>query len=402
MNRPRAQTVLGAACISALVLADPINIYHATGFWPRTLEMGHLGSTLAVVPADLSDPVILVTAQFLHYFQGADIDPEVMRVFLYTAPDETSPSGTAPPFFFRPTPDGPEDGFDRKARNATQKALGTRPAFADPASALAAALAGVTGRIAVDNFLPEAMLGTPAPFAFRSAEPLLRHIRMIKSPEEIALMRHAASSNAQAARAAVAAMRPGDRYDQLRYAYFAETGLRGGHPAFLEIDSAGYAQSDGTIRSGRCFQIDAVAAYAHYHGDYGRTVFVGAPEPALRRAMDAAILANEAIAARLGPGLRYSDVTRIGREAVAQAGLDVLVAAAPHSVGLFHTDEAFRDDSPVFAKADHLIARDMILSIDCPVLDTDIGGTVHLEDLWLITADGCEPINDTADPFLQI
>ncbi len=170
----------------------------------------------------------------------------------------------------------------------------------------------------------------------------------------------------------------------------------------MEIDSAGYAAANGVICAGRSFQIDAVASYDHYHGDFGRTVFVGDPEPALRRAMDAAILASEAIAARLGPGLHYSDITRIGRAAVADAGLDVLVAAAPHSVGLFHTDEAFAGDGLSYAKADHRIEPDMILSIDCPVLDTDLGGTVHLEDLWLITADGCEPINDISERFLQI
>jgi len=118
--------------------------------------------------------------------------------------------------------------------------------------------------------------------------------------------------------------------------------------------------------------------------------------------MDGPIVASEAIAARLGPGLHYSDITRIGRAVVADAGLDVLVAATPHSVGLFHTDEAFAGDGLGYAKADDLIEPDMVLSVDCPVLDTDIGDTVHLEDLWLITADGCEPINGVSEPFLQI
>jgi Xaa-Pro aminopeptidase len=44
----------------------------------------------------------------------------------------------------------------------------------------------------------------------------------------------------------------------------------------------------------------------------------------------------------------------------------------------------------------------MTLSIDCPALIADGAGNVHLEDLWLITEDGCEPLNDTSDPFLQI
>jgi Xaa-Pro aminopeptidase len=80
----------------------------------------------------------------------------------------------------------------------------------------------------------------------------------------------------------------------------------------------------------------------------------------------------------------------------------VRIVCSPHSVGLFHTDEAFRDDVPNFAKADHLIEADMVLSVDCPALLTDAGGNVHLEDQWLITADGCEPLNDRDAPFIQI
>ena len=80
----------------------------------------------------------------------------------------------------------------------------------------------------------------------------------------------------------------------------------------------------------------------------------------------------------------------------------MITPSAPHSVGLFHTDEAFDGDSLTFAKADHVIEPGMVLSVDCPILQTDMGGTVHLEDLWLITESGCEPLNDVSEPFIQI
>lgn len=225
---------------------------------------------------------------------------------------------------------------------------------------------------------------------------------MIKTDAEIALLRHAAQNNAQAARAAVETMAVGSSYDALRRAFFAETGRRGGIPLFISTDSSAMRERDGIIRAGRSFQIDAVASYAGYHGDYGRTVFVGEPGPGIRRTLDAALTANDAIAAALRPGLHYSDVMRIGQAAVAAAGYDVRVACGAHSVGLFHTDEAFRDDSTSFAKADHLIEQNMVLSVDCPTLQLDAAGNVHLEDQWLITADGCEPLNARDAPYIQI
>ncbi len=406
MNRRRTQHVMESAGVSALVLADPINIYHATGFWPLTVEMGQPGASIAVVPVDQTRPACLVTSQFLHYFQNighrhGDGDVELI---LYTAADEASPSGVAAPFFLRTTADGPTDAYERASRTATQNLLSATSAFPSPVEALLDVLTrdGLRDCIAVDGFLAESLVSRGTPIRPQPAEPLLRRIRHVKSAVEIALMRQAARNNAEAAQAAIASVRVGDHYEDVRQAFFAETGKRGGLANFLTVDSRSYEDRNGIICAGRCFMIDAVARYARYHGDYGRTVFVGRPEPALARAMDAAIIASHAISSVLAPGLRYSEITRVGRQAVADAGLNVLVAATPHSVGLFHTDEPFRDDSLAFAKADHEIEEDMVLSIDCPVLDTDLGGTVHLEDLWLVTAGGCEALNDTERAFLEI
>lgn len=51
---------------------------------------------------------------------------------------------------------------------------------------------------------------------------------------------------------------------------------------------------------------------------------------------------------------------------------------------------------------DHVIEENMVLGIDCPMLQTDMGGTVHLEDLWLVTANGCEALNDTSNPYFEL
>lgn len=400
IHRVRAEQVMQQFGVSALILADPVNIYYATGFWPQTLVMGHVGSSLAVIPADRSKPVTLITAQFLHYFFDLDDVPagSPLRILLYTAPDQDS-ENALPPMFFR-SAGGAPDPYERATRESTTAHLETHPAFATSTQALRAALDGIEGSYATDNVVGGTVLGGGARHA--SAGPLLRRIRMIKSVHEIALMRHAAQQNCEAATIAIRSMQPGDRYTDLQNAFFGETGRRGGKPVFLSVDHAAYRQRDGLITEGRAFSIDAVASYAGYHGDYGRTILVGTPQPQLLRAVDAAMLCNAAVAKALRPGLYYSDITRIGRDAIRQAGHDIFTPSAPHSVGLVHTDEAFLDDGLLFAKADHLIEENMILSIDCPMLQTDMGGTVHLEDLWLVTTDGCEPLNDTANPYFQL
>src|SRR5579871_6376453 len=323
MNRERAQAVLTNFGVDAMVLGDPLNVYHATGFWPLTLEMGQLGSSLAIVPADASLPVTLVTSQFFYYFSDVGVLPDdgPLRAALFTMADEHGEP--APANFWRQAPDGTPDPFERATRAATIDMLAKRPQSCDAAGAVRATLIELGARgIAVDGFVAHAIAGEER--ASRPAEPLLRAIRMIKSPAEIALMRRAAHENAEAARAAVGSVGLGDSYEDLRRAFSVETGRRGGQPVFFSVDSHAYAKRDGVIRDGRSFSIDAVGRYERYHGDFGRTVFVGEPSRALRRAVDAAIVGHAAVRDRLGPGLRYSDVMRIGREAITAAGYGVM------------------------------------------------------------------------------
>lgn len=403
MNRDRAEQVMDAVGVSALVLAEPMNVYHATGFWPQTVAMGQAGISFAIVPRDRTRPVLLITSQFVHYLYDLDApaSSHALQMILYTAPDGIE-GNAAPPFFFSEAADGTPDPFDRFPRASTATMLASRAPHVDAKQALLGALidVAVEGVLGVDSGIPQQFFGQR--FDYRPADPLLRRVRMIKTPAEIALMRHAATNNAHAARTVISDMAVGRSYDELRRAFFAETGRRGGIPMFISTDSMPVRQRDGVIREGRSFSIDAVSHYAGYHGDYGRTVFVGTPGATVRRALDAAVTANEAIAAALCPGLRYSDVTRIGQEAVAKAGHTITVACGAHSVGLLHTDEAFKDDSLAFGKADHLIEKDMILSVDCPTLQLDAAGNVHLEDLWLITENGCEPLYERDEPFIQI
>ena len=134
------------------------------------------------------------------------------------------------------------------------------------------------GAIGVDSAAArESLAATGIALSPKPAGPALRRIRHIKSAAEIALMRKAASANCAAARAAVASMRIGDSYADLRRAYFTETGARGGRPAFLQIDSTAREHRDGIIHEGRAFMIDAVSSYDRYHGDYGRTTSPSIP-----------------------------------------------------------------------------------------------------------------------------
>jgi Xaa-Pro aminopeptidase len=222
----------------------------------------------------------------------------------------------------------------------------------------------------------------------------ISRIRLVKTPQEIAWMRYAALSNAAAASGACAAVRAGANSRELRQTFFAEAARRGGVPAWIAIDGVAAEAYTEDFRPGQAFMIDAVSTYSGYHGDFGRTVFVGEPQAHMRQHTDAIRLAWEAVRERLRPGLRFSEIQTIGQQALDKAPYRTVVRITPHSVGVLHTD--------AIGIGDIALEPGMIISVDFPVLESGIGGSAHLEDLTLITADGHELLNPATHPTITV
>ena len=105
---------------------------------------------------------------------------------------------------------------------------------------------------------------------------------------------------------------------------------------------------------------------------------------------------------QLRPGLRYSQIVALGQEALRKGGHDTLIGFGPHSVGLAHTDEPGEVHGGFWRKPDIVLEAGMIISVDCPVLDTGIGGSAHCEDLMLITEDGATCIHSEHEAVIVV
>ena len=84
------------------------------------------------------------------------------------------------------------------------------------------------------------------------------------------------------------------------------------------------------------------------------------------------------------------------------SGYDFKISFTPHSVGLMHTDEPIDWTNGLPGKADLRLRENMIISVDCPVMETGYGGSAHLEDLTLITSTGSEPIHPVTGAAIVI
>jgi Xaa-Pro aminopeptidase len=257
------------------------------------------------------------------------------------------------------------------------------------------------GRLAIDLPPVHRVAAEAAPQAtLVDADDALRRIRPIKSEVEIKLMRYAARANAEAALEAARTVRAGADVRELRAAYFAAAARRGGRGVFMVVDRVSSPGYQAKFHDGQCFSIDCVSEYSGYHGDYARAVFIGDPPANMKKVREATAKSWDAVREILRPGVRFSEIRARGRETLKKMGVTYNISFTPHSVGLYHDDRDGSQNLP--QPGDPVLEAGMTLSVDCPLLEAGAGGSSHLEDLTLITANGSEQINDIGDRNIQV
>jgi Xaa-Pro aminopeptidase len=159
------------------------------------------------------------------------------------------------------------------------------------------------------------------------ATPLLGEMRVIKQPDELSTLRTACRVSAEAHRAIMEAIHPGDveyQVEALIEYLFRNGGCSG--PAYGSIAAAGanatvlhYTQNDRTLADGDLLLLDAGGEYGGYCGDITRTFPISARyTDAQARLYDIVLAAQGAAIAAVKPGETV--------ESVHNAALEVLVA----------------------------------------------------------------------------
>jgi Xaa-Pro aminopeptidase len=398
LDRDRVAHVLRAENLSALVVAEGRNVFHATQYFPLLEKMSLEASALAVIPANPKQAIALVIPAFSYYYIQADdgLPPGVVP-FVFTSSADPAPRMHR------------LEGTEMPAREAQRRQAisAAAPYTTDLTAALSRALAelGITSsagaRIGYDHSALPGWLSRAAPTSqLIFTEDTPRRLRLVRTPAEIRMMRLASKANVDAASATLRAARELGSLRAVRQRFFADVAARGNTPVFMVVNGASSEAYDEPLREGSAFMVDCVSQLRYFHGDYGRTVFIGEPPARMQRCTQVMATVWRALQEELKPGLRFSEVANAGRRLLKKIGPDVPMSFNTHSVGLAHTDQPRLDLNG--NRADPLIEKNMILSIDCPLFETGLGGTAHLEDLVLITDSGAEAIHETAPATLLV
>lgn len=221
-------------------------------------------------------------------------------------------------------------------------------------------------------------------------------IRAIKDEDEREKMREASRINDRCMEAAAAYLKDGmtekECSDYISSLYRQE-GCQG--LSFETIVSFGANAADphhrageSVIKPGDCIVIDMGCRKDGYCSDMTRTYFWKEADPEYTAIHDIVREANELAEAMIRPGVRFCDIDRAAREHIEKAGYGPYFNhRLGHSIGL-------EDHEPgdVSSANTDVVREGMTFSIEPGVYLTGRFG-VRVEDLVLVTAQGCEILN---------
>ncbi|GAA0654509.1 aminopeptidase P family protein [Salarchaeum japonicum] len=148
---------------------------------------------------------------------------------------------------------------------------------------------------------------------------------------------------------------------------------------------------DREIEAGDPVVFDFGTRVAHYPSDQTRTVvFDGEPTESYRAAHETVVEAQRAAVEAVEPGVDCETVDAAARDVIADAGFgDEFVHRTGHGVGLDVHEEPY-----IVAGNDRELREGMVFSVEPGVYREGEWG-VRIEDLVVVTADGCERLNRT-------
>lgn len=260
---------------------------------------------------------------------------------------------------------------------------------------------GIAGRSLMSVDLLMAFQSTLATAEWLDLEKDISMLRAVKSPAEVAVIRHAYHIAQIGMQAAIDAVKVG--VTEREVAAEAESAMRRAGAEGTGIDtivaSGPHARpilarsTFRKIQSGDLVVLTVAPRYEGYHGAIGRPVFVGHGDVEARHAFDVTLTAQKDCAALLCSGIEGREVDALGRRIVGDSGLgQYYLYTGVHSVGVIEFE------APIFnAQNPTLLQPNMCISIDIPMFNAPWGG-LRIEDGFLITKSGAESLHHT--PYL--
>ncbi len=226
--------------------------------------------------------------------------------------------------------------------------------------------------------------------------------RMLKDDEEIHAMRKASRINDSVVERAIAAIREGvketDLSDLVEKQYAENGGNRSPEGQLVCFGANGadphHFPENVEIKEGDSVILDIFNPIRRYWCDMTRTVFFRSATEEQKKVYETVLKANRAAENKIRPGLLLCDFDRAARQVIEDAGYGKYFT---HRLG--HGAGLECHEIPDNSAASKVVAQPgMVFSVEPGIYLPGKFG-VRIEDLVLVTEDGCEVLNQASKEF---
>jgi Xaa-Pro dipeptidase len=230
------------------------------------------------------------------------------------------------------------------------------------------------------------------------ASDIVRLLRLVKSPAEIAYFREAGRLTDKAFAVSRRLTVPGASVGAI-YGEMIKTVMAGdGDPSASRWPmGAGedalfvrYHTGHGSVGTQDQVTFEIAGAYRHYHTALMYAILTGNADPRHRAMFAACVEALEACEERLRPGNTVGDVFETHARVLRAAGYEgKFLAACGYTMGACYPP-TWMDFPMIFAGEPTVLAPNMVFFVHMILLDSDTGFSMSLGETSLITKDGSE------------
>ena len=240
---------------------------------------------------------------------------------------------------------------------------------------------------------------------WEGVSPLICSIRKIKDETEVAAITRAAEIADRAFSLLLPNIKPGKTEQELALELeFTMRKMGASGLSFDTIFASGVRSamphgvaSDKKIEYGDFVTVDFGCVFHGYCSDMTRTVVVGKANEKQKEIYDIVLSAQTAALAAIRPGAVCKDIDAIARGIITDAGY-----GAKFGHGLGHSLGLDIHELPSFSpRCEETLAAGMLMTDEPGIYIEGFGG-VRIEDLVLVTEDGCQILSHTTKELIEL
>lgn len=233
---------------------------------------------------------------------------------------------------------------------------------------------------------------------------LLFEIRMIKTNDEINILKTAAKKNQKSMERAISEIKEGATWGDIVKAYETSVAQEGGrvlasfNGAGRKSAGAGRFYKDYPIKEGDQICFDSMMRWQRYMGDCQRTVVLGEPSKKMQEYWNGFKSGIDEVYNIMKPGLSTADLRNKAISTVKKNGCPSFELAFIHGIGLDHIEVPFIAGGTL---GDFPIKENMVLNMDFELHEIGWGG-MFFEETMLITNNGAERLYSLPRELIRV